>query len=402
MTDGLPRGVEHRNAVGLVRDHGDGGEQRGETLHHLKVSYHASFGTDRADFRRYRGAMRAVRIAALACLVVSACAPSASATATATATPHEHATAAAEPDPSCRRAVVPIGALAPATPAWCERLGTAVETAVRAPDRWIDEFDGHVEHASLPPSYRVYASTRTRPTTIYRTETFAHNDHWMVDIGGSGSPPGVYVESALDFELGPNNGGALMRPDAAFHFVDGRLVVEFDVSTMTDYDDRIWPEIVVSTAPDPSRTETNGWYAAGLFGGYPAVGCSVPVDRLAECRVYDETRITANLSAQLTSGATTHFGGAPSTPALDAAWRTCGPEDPDAGCRDRFRILFEKDALTIFVNGVKYMEHRGLPPAAQLPAALLTSPVYVYFGSWAYLVEPGIARVHWDRIAINP
>jgi len=26
----------------------------------------------------------------------------------------------------------------------------------------------------------------------------------------------------------------------------------------------------------------------------------------------------------------------------------------------------------------------------------------VYFASWAYLVEPTVARVHWGRIAINP
>ena len=343
--------------------------------------------------------MRALRVAAIVWFVGAACAPASLPAPDGSPHVHVSATSAA---PGCAHPVVPIGALPPAIPVWCERLGAAVDTTERAPDRWIDDFDSHVEHAGLAPSYRVYPSARTRPTTIYRTETFAHNDHWMVDIGGSGSHPGVYVESALDFELGPNNGGALMRPDSSFQFMDGRLVVEFDVSTMSAYGDRIWPEIIVSTAPDPSKVETNGWYAAGLFGGYPAVGCSVPADRLAECRVYDETRITANLSAQFTGGAATHVGGAPSTSELDAAWRTCGPEDADARCRDRFRVVFEKDALTLFVNGVKYMEHRGLPAAAQLPAALLTSPVYVYFGSWAYLVEPAVARIHWDRIAINP
>jgi hypothetical protein len=32
----------------------------------------------------------------------------------------------------------------------------------------------------------------------------------------------------------------------------------------------------------------------------------------------------------------------------------------------------------------------------------LRSPVYVYFASWGYLVDPTVARFHWGRIAINP
>ena len=71
-------------------------------------------------------------------------------------------------------------------------------------------------------------------------------------------------------------------------------------------------------------------------------------------------------------------------------------------CRDRFRVELMRDSVTIFVNGVRYMEHRGLPSAAQLPDDLVRSTVYVYFGSWAYLVAPTVARIHWGRIAINP
>ena len=37
-----------------------------------------------------------------------------------------------------------------------------------------------------------------------------------------------------------------------------------------------------------------------------------------------------------------------------------------------------------------------------LPDALLRSTVYVYFGSWAYLVDATVARIHWGAIAINP
>jgi hypothetical protein len=171
---------------------------------------------------------------------------------------------------------------------------------------------------------------------------------------------------------------------------------------MTAYGDRAWPEIVMTTAAAPSARETNGWYAAGLFGGSPAIGCALPSDRLSECRVYDADKITANLNGHASAGAALAFGGAPMTDAMRQAWRLCGPTDPDAACRDRFKIVLERDAVTIFVNGIRYMEHRGLPPASQLPAELLSSPVYVYFASWAYLAQRTVVRVHWGSIAINP
>lgn len=310
--------------------------------------------------------------------------------------------------PECAAtATPPLGALAPSLPAWCQGLAAAADTAARTGNAWVDGFLGGGAPARLPASYRVFEDARrtatTANTTLYRTEHFAKNGHWMVDIAGNGAPMGVYEGSAADFFTGPNNGGGLMRPDAGFRFEDGRLVVEFEASAgMTAYGDRVWPEIVVTTAPAPAKRETNGWYAAGLFGGSPAIGCAFPSDRLSECRIYDAERITANLNAHSSGGAALAFGGAPATAALERAWRLCGPSDPDAGCRDRFKVIFERDAVTIFVNGTRYMEFRGLPAASQLPAELLSSPVYVYFASWAYLVEPTVARVHWGSIAINP
>jgi len=306
----------------------------------------------------------------------------------------------------CAAAAPPLGALTPAVPAWCDALETTVDTSIRTTNSWVDGFASGASHARLPGSYLVFESARRASraiTSLYRTQQFAHNGHWMVDIEGHGAPLGVYEGSAADFYTGPNNGGALMRPDAGFRFEDGRLVIEFDASAgMTAYGDRVWPEIVVTTAPAPSDRETNGWYAAGLFGGYPAIGCAFPSDRLSECRIYDADRITANLNAHASGGAASAFGGAPTTELLQRAWRLCGPADADALCRDRFRLELTRDSVTIFVNGVRYMEHSGLPSAAHLPDELLRSAVYVYFGSWAYLVEPTVARVHWGRIAINP
>jgi len=314
---------------------------------------------------------------------------------------------AGEPHADCASPAPPLGALPPARPVWCGALATAIDTTSRPANSWSDGFASGASHARLSSSYLVFEDARhvsaRAATSVYRTRHFAHNGHWMVDIAGHGAPPGVYEGSAVDFHTGPNNGGALMRPDAGFRFANDRLVIEFDTSAgMTTYGDRVWPEIVVTTAPAPSDRQTNGWYAAGLFGGYPAVGCAFPSDRLSECRIYNADKITANLNAQASGGAASVFGGAPTTELLNSAWHLCGPGDSDAVCRDRFRIELARDAVTIFVNGVRYMEHRGLPPDAQLTEELLRSTVYVYFASWAYLVEPAVARVHWGRIAVNP
>jgi len=307
----------------------------------------------------------------------------------------------------CRGATAPLAALPPELPIWCEEtLAVADDTARLTDNSWSDGFTTTVSHARPSSSYVVFERARAASgatTTVYRTQTFVHNGHWMVDIAGHGAPVGMYKESAEDFYVGPNNGGALMRPSSAFRFVDGALVIEFDTSAgMSAYGGHVWPEIVVTTAAQPSHQETNGWYAAGLFGGSPAVGCALPSDRLSECRVYDAERITAWLSAQSRGGAAETFGGTPASEPQRSAWHVCGPTDPDTSCRDHFRIELRKDAITISVNGVPYMSHQGLPAASQLPGALLDSPVYVYFGSWAYLVDNEVARVHWGRIAVNP
>ena len=341
--------------------------------------------------------MRAPAAVFAALLVASGCAPQTSGSIEAA---HQHAgdatVACADPSP-------PLGALPPAVPAWCLSLASGVDSAVRGVNSWTDEFKSGAVNARIASSYRLFELGRIRASTVFKTEHFAHNGHWMVDVAGHGAPLGIYPDSVDDFVIGPNNGGALMRPDATFRFVDGRLVIEVDVAAgMTSYGDHAWPEIVVTPAAAPTPYETNGWYAAGVFGGSPVVACGLPADRLSECRIYDRETITAYLNAESSAGASSAQGGAPTTPSRDAAWRTCTVAQADEACRDRFRIVLEEDSISLSVNGVPYMEHRGLPNAARVPDELLRSAVYVYFASWTYLGDPAVVRFHWGRIAINP
>ena len=71
--------------------------------------------------------------------------------------------------------------------------------------------------------------------------------------------------------------------------------------------------------------------------------------------MYDTEHITAWLSAASAAGAKEAFGGAPTAEPQRSAWHVCGPTDPDARCRDHFRIELRRDSVSIAVNGVTYM-----------------------------------------------
>lgn len=193
-----------------------------------------------------------------------------------------------------------------------------------------------------------------------------------------------------------------MRPDRTFRFADGRLVVEFDVAAgMLAYHDG-WPEIIVTTAAAPTNVDIDPIHAIGIFGGAPSVGLRLYTDRTALSSAYDAIGRIFELSAERTEGARRSFGGSPSTAALAAAFRLCQPADPDTACRDHFRVEFTADSVTLWSNRVRYFERSGLPAEKQLPSALTTGDVYVYFASWAYIGRAAIERFHWGRIAINP
>jgi hypothetical protein len=290
----------------------------------------------------------------------------------------------------------PAGALPPALPIWCAPLATGASTVADGANSWVDDFNHNLSNAAMGDGYRVFEN---QGASVYRTEHFRHNDHWMVDVSG------------VDAD-GPepwNFGGAAVRPDRSFRFQDGKLVVEADVAAGIDeYGGSAWPEIVVTTAPAPTGI-VDETYAYGMFKGNWTVGCRLQSSRQPICAMYDDTGRSAGaggrrfeLSFFQHEGAAQVFGGGPFSPEADKVWRICHQIDPDLNCRDRFRLELSRDTVTLFVNGTKYMEHRGLPADKQLPDALLQGDVYVYFASWIHKPEAPVTRFHWDRLAVNP
>jgi hypothetical protein len=290
----------------------------------------------------------------------------------------------------------PSGALPPALPIWCTPLARGASTVTNGANSWVDDFNHNLSNAEMGDGYRVFEN---QGASVYRTEHFRHNDHWMVDVSGvDGDGPGPW-----------NFGGGAVRPDRSFTFQDGKLVVEADAAAGIDeYGGSAWPEIVVTAAPAPSGLVDES-YAYGMFKGYWTVGCRLQSSRQPICAMYDDTGRGPGdggrrfeISFFQHEGAAQVFGGGPFSPETDKAWRVCHQTDPDLNCRDRFRLELSRDTVTLSVNGTKYMEHRGLPADKQLPDALLQGDVYVYFASWINKPEAPVTRFHWDRLAVNP
>jgi hypothetical protein len=305
--------------------------------------------------------------------------------------------AAAQGTSGCWSSDTPLGALPPAKPIWCVPTGEGPTTFVDGDNTWLDEFEHGLSNAHLGAGYQVFDAAGA---SIDQSEHFRHNNPWMVDVSGQDADgPGPW-----------NFGGATMRPDRAFHFQDGKLVIEVDVAAgISEYGGNAWPEVVVTTAPSPAPSPArDSTYNYDFFPKNHTVGCRLQPERSIICAFWDDSGRGAGAGGRLAEisafqheGAAAVYGGGP-TGHQSGAWRLCRDSDPDLECRDRFRLELSKDTVAVWVNGVKYMEHQGLPPEKQLPDALLNSDVYVYFGSWIYKPDAATVRFHWDRLAINP
>src|SRR2546428_10399920 len=183
--------------------------------------------------------MRVLSAALAALLVIGGCSPQGS-SGPITAS-HTHGTDATL---TCTDPATPLGALPPAVPAWCVTLTAGVDSAIRGVNSWTDEFGSAAVNARLSTSYRVFELGRPHTSTVFRTQHFAQNGHWMVDVAGHGAALGVYSGAVDDFEIGPNNGGALMRPGVAFRVAGGGLVIQGGVAAGVEGDgDHSWAAV---------------------------------------------------------------------------------------------------------------------------------------------------------------
>jgi len=288
----------------------------------------------------------------------------------------------------------PLGALPPAVPTWCNPGTSGDPTFKSGKNSWLDDFNHGLSNAGIGPGYQQFGMPAD-DEGYYKAQQFRHNNHWMVDIAPH-QPSGIKP---------PYGGGfVFLRPDRAFTFQDGTLVVEADVAAgVADYIDDVWVEVIVATAEAPTYS-IDDLYAYGQFGGQWAFGCRLDPERYPICDLKndrdntpqnDHASQTYQISPTVKPPGASVTGGHP-----QPAWRACAGTAPDENCRDRFRLELTKTTFALFVNGTRYFSATNLPP---LPEAMTAGPVYVYFANTvSSLITADVIRFHWDRLAINP
>jgi hypothetical protein len=98
-----------------------------------------------------------------------------------------------------------------------------------------------------------------------------------------------------------------------------------------------------------------------------------------------------------------HYGGSPTIDNLGQFFRQCSPSDTYDKCMDRIRVEITRRSMVWYVNGVRYFEDSGWDSLHQIPDAIFTQPVYVYFSDFNTIDSSVHAfRFHWERLAINP
>lgn len=286
--------------------------------------------------------------------------------------------------PACNSASTPVGALPPAVPIWCLEQGSdGPATFIATDNTWLDEFQHNLNLAPIGSGYQLFSLGNSQQ----QQQQFRHANHWMQDLSLTG------------------RGGVTMRPDATFHFKDGKLIIEADVAAgIETYGSGIWPEITITTAPQPTGERRDALYAYDRFPGHTTLGCRLQSDRIVVCSLFNDSQNGISDGGRIWEMSffqhvgTDNSGGGPWGDA-GSAWRVCGADDPDKKCRDRFRLEISKNSLALFVNDIEYFSQKGLP---LIPADISSGPVYVYFsGVSTTLQASDVARFHWDRLAIN-
>ncbi len=328
-----------------------------------------------------------------------------------TTTPTGQANPSDEPEP--------LGAI------WCFPLGGEPTTRViDAWGGWIDDFETNVQMGQLGP----VEDPRATPTGIHsgigmdyvafnnvpngggKSQHFVNNNHWMDDNAGNFS------------------GGAMLRPNRAFHWENGKLVVEADFAAgIPCYEahctfgsgDEAWGEIDISMASQPQSRIVDNLYGYGQFGGYWTVGCRLHASRHITCAL--ESPTPTGLPGTDTppcfsagsyrvweisffqSCGTSHSSGE-FQPDTQQYFRLCQNNQMDMYCRDRFRMELTQTSLSVYVNGTLFLHDSGWPTQYQIPSSWINggANTYVYFTDWQVRPSFPLYRFHWGRLAVNP
>jgi hypothetical protein len=339
-------------------------------------------------------------------------------TASGTATPqHSHSTGQTTipaKQANCSPDVVPIGQANPSAeaepmgPNWCFPLVQMPTTRVAGANSWLDDFAtneamGHLNNGEM--GYRVYDQVSGS-----KSQVFVNNNHWMPDV-----LVGKY-----------GNVSSMIRPDTAFKFENGTLIVETDVAAgIPEYSNGVWPEIDISTSPNPTYARRNAAYGYDMFTGSWVLGCRLQGgDRFITCSMFnpqsqsdaDAGRLwEINWFRPAPGGAVNGGGpfdkrtcnGQGQCTTLKNVFRLCQHNQMDMFCRDRFRLELTQHTLTVYVNGFEYMQ-ATLPGNAAIPDAMLHGDNYAYFTSFVSFVNNetlhggDVVRFHWGRVAVNP
>lgn len=327
----------------------------------------------------------------------------------------------------------------PDNPIWCFALTPEPVTRTATATTWLDTFDTGPgdEFGQLNAAYSAFDAGNAGDAI--HTQTFQHAKHWMVDIQDTN---------------GALLGGTMVSPQQRFPFVNGVLSVEIDAAAAQDGAGgaNVFYEVDISPSL-PTAYPVDQLYGYGQFGGVGAIGCRL--ERAVEygihpiCSMYDDSYRTAGgmdvgpncnqppTYVQCPTGRsgrtweTQGYGTAATAPSVEGGYSgypipgtalrasdvaricdvTVNPPAamPDTYCRDRWRFEFDynRQTITIFVNGYRWFTIAGLYPVNpdtgadnRIPASW-QSGVYVYLTSWVNGVGTGVNRWHWARLAVN-